>query len=128
MNANYDISTIEDALWKATTDAKVCSVVYPNRRPSTTTTTANSFIVVKSVTEIVDKTAFGKNICRIEIYAKQISGVKDSATISAIAKKVAALLPIITSKYEFVYLSNMSLGLDSTGYDVEAYNLNVLIK
>lgn len=129
-NANYDISTIENDLWQAMKTANVCPVVYANRRPSsiTSATTTKSFIVVKSVTEIVDKTAFGKTICRIELYVKEMGGVKDSATSSTIAKKIMLALPVITDKYEFTYLSNIPLGLDSTGYDVEAYNLNVLIK
>ena len=127
--ANYDIGEIENALWQAAKAANICATIYPNRRPTSTTSSVNSFIVVKSVTEIVDKYAYGKNICRIEIYTKSLGtqGVKDSATASAIAKKVMDALPIVTPKYEFTYLSNISLGLDNTGYDVEAYTLNVLI-
>lgn len=129
-NTNYDIGEIENALWQAMKAANVCAVVYPNRRPTSATGSAPAFIVVKSVTEIVDKTAFGKNICRVELYTKSLgtTGVKDSASATVIAKKIMAALPIVTPKYEFTYLSNISLGLDNTGYDVEAYNLNVLIK
>ena len=130
MNVNYDISAIENALWQAMKTSAVCPIIYPNRRPTSVTTNAASFIVVKSVTEIVDKTAFGKNICRVELYTKSLgtSGVKDSASASIVAKKIMAALPVVTVDYEFTYLSNIALGLDNTGYDVEAYNLNVLIK
>lgn len=128
-NVNYDIGEIENALWQAMKTAAVCPVIYANRRP-TSGANANAFIVVKSVTEIIDKTVFGRNICRVELYTKSLgtSGVKDSANMSIYAKKIMAALPINTTKYTFTYLSNISLGLDNTGYDVEAYNLNVLIK
>lgn len=129
-NANYDIGSIEDALWQGMKTAAVCPVVYANRRPSTitSTTTTKAFIVAKAVTEIVDKTGYGKNICRVEIYTKELGGVKDSANMSLYSKAVIAALPIATSKYEFTYLSNIPLGLDNTGYDVEAVNINVIIK
>lgn len=130
INVNYDIGAIENELWQAMKTAAVCPVIYANRRPSsiTSATTTKAFIVVKAVTEVVDKTVFGRNICRVELYTKEMGGVKDSASASVIAKKIMAALPINTSKYTFTYLSNISLGLDNTGYDVEAYNLNVLIK
>jgi len=129
INVNYDIGAIENELWQAMKTANVCSVIYPNRRPTSASANASAFIVVKSVTEIVDKYAFGKNICRIEVYTKSLgtTGVKDSASATALAKKVMDALPVVTPKYQFTYLSNISLGLDNTGYDVEAYNLNVLI-
>ena len=128
-NVNYDIGAIEDALWQAMKTADVCPVIYANRRP-TSGASANAFVVVKAVAEIVDKTVFGRNICRCEIYTKSLGtfGVKDSAAASVIAKKIMGALPIDTKKYTFTYLSNISLGLDNTSYDVEAYNLNVLIK
>lgn len=129
INTNYDIGEIENALWQAMKAANVCPTVYANRKPTSLPTVA-AFIVIKSVTEVVDKTAFGKNICRVELYTKSLgtTGVKDSANMSIYAKKVMAALPVDTAKYTFTYLSNISLGLDNTGYDVEAYNLNVLIK
>jgi len=129
VNANYNINRIEGALWQAMKTANICPVVEPGRRPTSGTNT-NAFIVVRSATEVIDKTAFGKNIGVINIYTKSLgtTGVKDSASAIAIADKITAILPIVTSKYTFTYLSNISLGLDNTGYDVEAYNLNVLIK
>ena len=128
MNSNYDIGEIENALWQGLKSAQVCPVIYPNRRPTTTTTNAPAFVVAKVVTEIVDKTGFGKNICRAEIYTKELSGVKDSAKMSLYSKKVMSALPIVTDQYEFTYLSNIPLGLDGTGYDVDVININVLIK
>ena len=128
MNLNYDIGEIEDALWEAMKSANVCPVIYANRRPTTTTASKPAFVVVKSVTEIADKAGYGKNICRAEIYTKELSGVKDSAKMSLYSKNVMKALPIITDKYEFTYLSNIPLGLDETGYDVDAVNINVLIK
>ena len=129
-NANYDIGSIENALWQGMKAADVCPVVYANRRPSTITSssTTKAFIVTKAVTEIVDKTGYGKNICRVEIYTKELGGVKDSANMTLYSKKVMAALPIVTDKYQFDYLSNIPLGLDNTGYDVEAVNINVIIK
>ena len=128
MNSNYDIGSIENDLWQALKSAKVCPVIYPNRRPTAITTTASAFVVAKVVTEIMDKTAFGRNICRVEVYTKELSGVKDSAKMSLYSKNVMKALPIVTDKYEFTYLSNIPLGLDGTGYDVDAININVLIK
>ena len=129
-NVNYDIGAIENELWQAMKTAAVCPVIYANRRPTSTTTTSSAFIVVKSVTEIVDKYAYGKNICRIEVYTKSLgtTGVKDSANMSLYTKKVMAALPVVTDKYQFDYLSNISLGLDNTGYDVDAVIINVIIK
>lgn len=127
-NANYDISEIEGSLFGAMKAANVCPIIYPNRRPSTTSVDADSFVVVKSVTEVVDKTAFGKSICRLDIYVKSKIGIKDVAEMSKIVKKIFLALPIQTQRYTFSYLSNLSLGLDNTGYDVEAVNINVLIK
>lgn len=130
MNSNYDIGEIENALWQGLKSANVCPVIYPNRRPTSTTTVAPIFMVAKQVTEVADKTGYGKTICRVEIYTKSLgtSGVKDSATMTSYSKKVMSALPIVTDKYAFSYLSNIPLGLDSTGYDVDAININVLIK
>lgn len=127
-NANYDIGEIENGLWQSLKTAKVCPVIYSNRRPSTVKKPADMFLVVTSVTEVSDRNAFGKNICRIEIFTKEVGGVKDSKQASIMSKKVMGLLPIYTDKYIFTYMSNISLGLDNTGYDVEAVNINVLIK
>ena len=128
INANYDTNMIENELWQAMRAASACPMVYANRRPSSVTKNADTFIVVRSVTEISDKTAFGNTICRIEIYVKEVGGVKNSTKASAITQLVMDALPVETSKYLFTYLSGMSLGLDNTGYDVEAVNINVLIK
>lgn len=128
MNPNYDIGEIENALWQGLKSANVCPVIYPNRRPTSTATVTPVFMVAKVVTEIVDKTGYGRNMCRVEVYTKDLSGVKDSAKMSLYSKKVMSALPIVTDKYVFSYLSNIPLGLDSTGYDVDAININVLIK
>lgn len=126
-NANYDIGEIENGLWQALKAAKICPVIYSNRRPSTVKKPADLFLVVSSMTEVSDRNAFGKNICRIEVYIKEVGGVKDSKQASIMSKKIMALLPIHTANYVFTYLSNISLGLDNTGYDVESINVNVLI-
>ena len=127
-NENYDTNKLENDLWQAMKASKACPVLYANRRPASVDKNADSFIVVRSVTEISDKTAFGNTICRIEIYVKEVGGVKNSTQASEIFKKVVAALPVETTSYLFTYLSNISLGLDGTGYDVEAVNINVLIK
>ena len=128
INVNYDITGIEGALFSAVKSAANPTVVYPSRRPTSIPNNMDSFIVVRSVTEVVDKTAFGTNICRIEVYVKSKGGVKDAATMSSIVKKIFAALPIVADKYRFTYLSNIPIGLDNTGYDVEAININALIK
>lgn len=128
MNLNYDITGIEGALYAAVKSAVNPTVVYPSRRPTSMPNNVNEFVVVRSVTEVVDKTAFGTNICRLEVYVKSKGGVKDAATMSSIVKKIFAALPIVAEKYTFTYMSNIPLGLDNTGYDVEAVNINVLIK
>ena len=128
MNLNYDITGIEGTLYSAAKAAVAPTVVYPSRRPTSIPTNVDSFVVVRSVTEVVDKTAFGTNICRLEVYVKSKSGVKDASTMSSIIRKIFTALPFKSDSYTFTYMSNIPIGMDATGYDIEAVNLNVLIK
>ena len=123
----FDTTDIERSLTLAVKKMVTCSVD-TGRRNSTPSSPTAPFIVTKSVTELSDKGGFGKNICRIEIYVKTIAGRKDVNKISEISKQLIDGFPIDDGKYRFTTASQIELGLDNTGYDVKAININVLIK
>lgn len=127
-NFNYDITSIEGSLIPSIKTAVGATPVFGSRRPTNLGADVASFVVVKSVTEVVDQTAFGKNICRVEVFVKGRGGVKDASTMSSIIRKIFSALPVVDKNYTFSYMSNIPLGMDATGYDVEAVNINVLIK
>ena len=128
MNLNYDIASIEGALYAAVGPIVAPTVVYPSRRPSSATSDLDAFVVVRVVTGIKDRTAFGEAVCALDVYVKGRSGMKDAGKMASLMRKLMAALPLKAGPYTFSFLSNISLGLDATGYDVESVNVDILIK
>jgi hypothetical protein len=128
MNANQEVTLLESELYKVVRALIPVGVkVFGARRPSSTTSDMSSFVVVRSVTEVLDRNVYGENICRVEFYVKEVGGIKDGTSMKNLKLAVMNALPLESGAYRFTYLSNLSLGLDKTGYDVDVVNINSLI-
>ena len=91
MNANYNITKIEGALWNALVSGNVITGdrLFMGSRPSSIA--ATSFIVAGLATDVMDKNAYGTYRMFVDIYAKDLGdGRKDAATLGTLTDKLFA--------------------------------------
>lgn len=126
---NYDIQKLEDAL--ATVFSGVSSNIYKGQRPNSVNTSLPEFVVVFVPTSVVDWAAYGSCVSRIELFVKNIqpSGLKNSALLTTLAKRVRQLFPIIHDDYLFSDTpTHLILGNDGDGYHVHAFQFQTILK
>ena len=128
--AQYDISKIEQALYDVVKASGMTLNIFPADRPDTVVTSMNDFAVVKVVTAVTDLNAYGKGICRIEMFARDLpSGIKNQAKITYMTGKLISALPIQHSTYLFDSGNSIvPMGRDGKGFSVVGVNINLIIK
>lgn len=126
----FDIQSIEQALSDALKTGKVAGKVFKGQRPNLKESSMPDFAVVSVVTGITDLRALGNCMCRIELFAKNLSnGEKNSTKLSLMYKSLTDILPIVHEKYIFDnHPAVIPLGSDDYGYNVIAIQLNTHIK
>lgn len=127
---NYNIAKIEKALY----DALRLGGVLPNdqifigTRPKVDIPTdKDAFIVVSVPSDVVDMNAFGIFIARIDIYVRELNGLKNINRLTELHDKIFDLLPIITPQYGFDFMSELG-DSDAHGYHVTLINLTAKAK
>lgn len=124
-NKNYNIAKIEKALYDALRLAGVLpnNQIFIGDRPKVDIPTdKDAFIVVSVPSDVIDMNAFGRFIARIDIYARDLNGLKNINRLTELHDKVFDLLPLITNEYGFTLMSELG-DSDSHGYHVTLINL-----
>lgn len=125
---NYDISAIEDELKRILDKSDISKNIFCGSRPKVTDS-MNEFVIVRVVTDISDMNAFGRGVCRVELYAKDLSnGIKNSKKLSLMYSKIKGLFPNKESFCIFSPTAIVPLGSDGFGFTAEAINIETIIK
>ena len=127
INANYNITKIEGALWNALVGGNVITgdKLFMGSRPSSTT--ATSFIVAGLATDVMDKNAYGTYRMFVDIYAKDLGdGRKDAATLGTLTDKLFAVLPYKATPFYIDFYSAFALD-DGMGYHINKIYLDCIV-
>ncbi len=129
LNPNYDINKLEVELKNMVRNSGASLNVYTSR-PSIVDTTQNEFIVVSVVSRITDMLAYGRCLCAIDIYGKDLSnGTKNGVKLSIMTNRLCNILPLESDNYVFSEdMTVIPLGSDGCGYHVERIQFVTLIK
>ena len=129
-STNYDINKIELELKSVVMTAGLSLNVYTGDRPSISDTTQNELVVVSVASTLTDMSAYGRCICAIDMFAKDLSnGCKNGTKLSIMTQKAISIFPISSINYIFSTEPNIiPMGTDTFGYHVERLQITVLIK
>ena len=129
-STNYDINKIELELKAVVKNAGLSLNVYTGDRPSISDTTQNELVVVSVASTLTDMSAYGRCICAIDMFAKDLSnGCKNGTKLSIMTQKAISIFPISSESYIFSCEPNIiPMGTDTFGYHVERLQITVLIK
>lgn len=129
-STNYDINKIELELKSVVLTAGLSANVYTGDRPSISDTTQNELVVVSVASTLTDMSAYGRCICAIDMFAKDLSnGCKNGTKLSIMTQKAISIFPISSINYVFSTEPNIiPMGTDTFGYHVERLQITVLIK
>lgn len=129
-STNYDINKIELELKSVVMTAGLSANVYTGDRPSISDTTQNELVVVSVASTLTDMSAYGRCICAIDMFAKDLSnGCKNGTKLSIMTQKAISIFPISSINYVFSTEPNIiPMGTDTFGYHVERLQITVLIK
>lgn len=129
-STNYDINKIELELKAVVKNAGLSLNVYTGDRPSIADTTQNELVVVRVSSTLSDMSAYGRCICGIDMFVKDLSnGCKNGTKMSIMTQKAISIFPIQSSNYIFSCEPNIiPMGSDGFGYHVERIQITVLIK
>ena len=129
-STNYDINKIELELKSVVMTAGLSANVYTGDRPSISDIKLNEFVVVSVASTLTDMSAYGRCICAIDMFAKDLSnGCKNGTKLSIMTQKAISIFPISSINYVFSTEPNIiPMGTDTFGYHVERLQITVLIK
>lgn len=129
MNLNFDIGKIENVLADAIIKGNVSQNVFKGQRANVDAN-MKDFVVASVATRVTDRGALGRCICRIELFAKNLSnGQKNTAKLSIMYERLLGIFPIEDNTYLFdIYPVTIPLGNDSYGYNVIAIQFHTHIK
>ena len=129
-STNYDINKIELELKSVVMTAGLSANVYTGDRPSISDTTQNELVVVSVASTLTDMSAYGRCICAIDMFARDLSnGCKNGTKLSIMTQKAISIFPISSINYIFSTEPNIiPMGTDTFGYHVERLQITVLIK
>lgn len=92
MNANYDITTIEEEIRAIVRSLDVSDNVFPNR-PKALPESIADFVVVKLSGTLFDLATFAKCTVRIDLFAKDVNNIKNGKKLSVMYQKLVAGIP-----------------------------------
>ncbi|MEG1684578.1 MAG: hypothetical protein RR319_01335 [Bacteroides sp.] len=128
INDHYDIEKIESELEKTVISSGATKNVFIGYRPKVVDDKMNDFIVVMVVTKLEDLYAYGKCVCRIEMYAKNMKdGTKNRTKVGFIMGKLRMTFPIESSFCIFDNPTIIPMGNDDYGFNVTAINIDTII-
>ena len=127
---DYDITAIESALRDLIIHADVSRNVYDDRPTSINgKSSMQDFVVVRVMGTVEDLNTYATATCTIHLFAKDVSGQKNSKKLSAMYHKLVEGLPAAQGRLMFNGLpSIVADAKDGYGYHVRIINLRTIIK
>ena len=128
ITGNFDQSIIEGKLAEIIRKSGISERVFQGHRPSATEEKMNDFVVVKVTGKIYDRLAYGDTVCSVDLFARDIRGLKNSKRLSEMYKKLNAVLPVTD---EFLMLGQATPIADTSdgfGFTVRMINIKTIIK
>lgn len=124
---DFDISAIENNVIDIVRDLGVSSKVYPNRPKAAES--ASDFVVINVASGINDLAAYGECTVRIDLFAKDINGIKNRNKLSSMYQKLIKGFPASSGRLLFETEFN-TLGdtPDDFGYHARLIRIKTIIK
>lgn len=119
-----DTSKIEKVLYDTVVLTGACPNVYGGPRNPLTSEDEMVFCVAPN--DVRDEVAIGRTIARIEIYAKNISGLKNAEAITRMHDLIVDEIPIKEGNYFFDFLTEYNVQTKD-GYSSCLISLIVII-
>lgn len=97
MNANYDITAIEESVRGIVRSLGVSSDVFCNR-PKAIPESISDFVVVKVSGTVFDLATYAKCTIRIDLFAKDVNNIKNGKKLSVMYQKLVSGIPSAVDK------------------------------
>lgn len=97
MNANYDITTIEETVRSLVRSLDVSENVFCNR-PKALPESVSDFVVVRVSGTVADLATFARCTIRIDLFAKDVNSIKNGRKLSVMYQKLVEGVPSIADK------------------------------
>ena len=97
MNANYDITAIEENIRSIVRSLGVSDNVFCNR-PKAIPDSVADFVVVKVSGTVYDVATFAKCTIRIDLFAKDVNNIKNGKKLSVMFQKLVNGFPCASDK------------------------------
>ena len=97
MNANYDITAIEENIRSIVRSLGVSDNVFCNR-PKAIQDSVADFVVVKVSGTVYDVATFAKCTIRIDLFAKDVNNIKNGKKLSVMFQKLVNGFPCASDK------------------------------
>lgn len=96
---DFDISTIEDEVIAIIRNLGVSKRVYPNRPK--VADPASDFVVVGTINGVEDLSVYGTCAIRIDLFAKDLDGIKNNKKLSVMYQKLRKGFPAESGRLLF---------------------------
>jgi hypothetical protein len=129
LTANFDTNKIYNEVKAFVKNAGVSLNIH-NSRPPLNDTPPNEMVVISVVSRMSDLMAYGRCLCAIDLYSKNLSdGTMNGVKLSIMNHRLRSVLPFTSENYVFSDdITIIPLGNDGYGYHVERLQFNILIK
>ena len=97
MNANYDITAIEESVRGIVRSLGVSRDVFCNR-PKAIPESISDFVVVKVSGTVFDLATYAKCTIRIDLFAKDVNNIKNGKKLSVMYQKLVSGIPSAVDK------------------------------
>lgn len=128
MTENLDQSMIEAKLVEIIKGAGISENIFSGQRPETVDEKMNDFVVAKVTGRIYDMQAYGDTVCSIDLYARNIRGLKNGKRLSAMYKKLNNILPLTDDFLMLGQATSLADASDGFGFTVRMINIKTIIK
>lgn len=97
MNANYDITAIEETVRSLVRSLDVSENVFCNR-PKALPESVSDFVVVRVSGTVADLATFARCTIRIDLFTKDVNNIKNGKKLSVMYQKLVAGVPSLANK------------------------------
>lgn len=129
INPNYNLSDLKAALYDAFSKTEVSKTVCIGVRPGATKG-IDDFMVIRVISDLVDWNAYGKVVCRVELYARDIYQSENADKLKDMFLKSKEALKELNSneRYWFSFISISDRGSDGLDFHSTSFDLKAFVK
>lgn len=129
INPNYNLTDLKSALYDAFSKTEVSKTVCVGARPPATQG-IDDFVVIRLISDLADWNAYGKIVCRLELYARDIYQSENADKLKEMFLKCDDALNTLnkSAMYRFFFTSVADRGSDGLDFHSYSFDLKVFIK